>query len=63
MTKTFENGSRIADITETRDGEFQAFIGYKECKSIHMSGMQVVDRKTYKRISSAEKFCTKWVNG
>lgn len=62
MTKTFENGSRIADITETRDGEFQAFIGYKECKSIHMSGMQVVDRKTYKRISSAEKFCTKWVN-
>ena len=63
MTKTFENGSRIADITETHDGEFQAYIGYKECKSIHMSGMHVVERKTYKRISSAEKFCTNWVKG
>ena len=63
MQKTFENGSRIADFAETADGEFQAFIGYKECKSIQMSGMQVVDRKTYKRMTSAEKFCTNWING
>ena len=63
MKIEYENNSRLADITETRDGEFQAFIGYKECKSIHMSGMQVVERKTYKRISSAKKFCLDWVNG
>ena len=58
----FQNGDRIADIAKTRDGEFQAFIGYTEDKDIQRSGMQVVDRKTYKRESAAIKFCTTWIN-
>lgn len=57
---TFENKGRIADITADREGNFVAFIGFKD--DGFYSGMQVVDRKTYKRQSTAIKFCEKWIN-
>ncbi len=57
-----QNGSRIANITATRDGEFRAFIGFTEDRNICPSGMQVVDFRTYKRESAAIKFCTNWIN-
>jgi len=61
MTTNLSNGNRIATINTTRDGEFQVFIGYVEDKDIHQSGMQVIDRKTYKRLSGAKKFAEKFL--
>lgn len=61
MTTNLSNGNRIATISTTRDGEFQVFIGYAEDKDIQQSGMQVIDRKTYKRLSGAEKFAKKFL--
>lgn len=62
MTR-LQNGNRIADINTTRDGEFQVFIGYSEDKDIQRSGMQVIDRKTYKRENAAKNFSNNWING
>lgn len=58
---TFENKNRIADIRINRDGEFEAFIGFKD--SDFCSGMHVMQRKTYKRQNMAVKFCENWING
>lgn len=58
---TFENNNRIADICTNSYGEFVAHIGYKN--DDRLCGMDVVNRKTYKRQSTAIKFCENWING
>lgn len=61
MTINLSNNNRLATIYTTSEGEFQVFIGYVEDKRIHQSGMQVIDRKTYKRLSSAKNFAEKFL--
>lgn len=61
MNKQLSNGNRNASIREKSNGEYEVFIGY--CNADRMSGMDVVELKTYKRLSTAEKFCAKWING
>jgi len=60
---TLENNSRIAKINQERSGDFVVYIGYKDDPMVFMSQMQVVDRRTYKRESSALKFSQQWLNG
>lgn len=61
MKQEITNGNRNATIREKSNGEYEVFIGY--CNSDRISGMDVVELKTYKRRSTAEKFCTNWING
>ena len=61
--QTFTKDSRIATLNQQRSGDFVVFVGYSDDLMIHMSGMQVVDRRTYKREKAALKFCNQWLNG
>ena len=61
MNIEIKNGNRVAQISQNDLGEFQAFIGY--VNHDRMSGIDLVDRKVYKRENAANKFCNNWVNG
>ena len=60
MNKQLSNGHRNATIRQKDNGDYEVFIGYHN--SDRISGMDVVELKTYKRLNTAEKFCFKWIN-